>query len=137
MGHDGCTITVIKFRLLRGLKMDKFLARSKNKELQQIAYITMQMPIEENKDFSEFYELVYWKMILNKIKVIDNEEEVRISNSLLEWLKKETPEFRKKCSFQIWIGLGEGQGFPVLWKLGFQIVSHKLLHLIESLNLVL
>ena len=76
-----------------------------------IAYITMQMPIEENKDFSEFYELVYWKMILNKIKVIDNEEEVRISNSLFEWLKKETPEFRKNAHFKSGLALARVRVF--------------------------
>ena len=61
-------------------------------------------------------------MILNEIKVIDHEEEVRISTSIIEWLKKETPEFRKNAHFKSGLALARVRVFQFFGSLDFNLL---------------
>ena len=40
---------------------------------------------------------------MNRIKLLDADEEKRVEDSINEWLKKEVPEFRKNAHFKLGI----------------------------------
>ena len=55
-----------------------------------------------------------------KMKLIDNEEGARIRTSILEWLKKETPEFRKNAHFKSGLAIARVKIFKFFASLDFK-----------------
>ena len=94
ISHKTSTFECIYFRLINMANADD----------QKYAHITLEMPLEENK---EFFKNLKWYFIrihvllmlatfLNVIKNIDAGE----WNDALEWLKKEVPELKTNVDFR-------------------------------------